>query len=384
MHEAAEEPESKASFRDLGSQGVQRLPSVLRVRVRRLWLSLVPIAQCAIAAGLAWFVAFDLLHHARPFFAPIAAVVSLGLSLARRWRRSAELIVGVSIGILVGDLVVTQIGSGAWQITVVVAAAMALAVFVDGGPMLPTQAASSAVLIATLLPPGGAASYQRAVDALVGGCIGLLVGALVPVNPARRARRDAAGILNTLRDLSHDLAEALRARDEDAVYRVLAAARGTQPAVDGLRADILAGREVGTLSPLYWASRDRLRKIAATADPIDNAVRNFRVVTRRALGLTQRGVAVEEPMIDIIEDIGGLFETLRAMMLAEPGQPPDPADAAREVRSVVRRARTSLADHVEDLSEAALLVELRSLLVDLLMVAGLKRSSAIAQLHLNR
>ncbi|EGD54464.1 hypothetical protein SCNU_14319 [Gordonia neofelifaecis NRRL B-59395] len=357
---------------------------MLRVRVRRLWLSLVPIAQCAIAAGLAWFVAFDVLHHSRPFFAPVAAVASLGLSLARRWRRSVELIVGVSIGILVGDLVITQIGSGAWQITVVVAAAMAVAVFVDGGPMLPTQAASSAVLVATLLPPGDVAGYERAVDALIGGLIGLLVGALVPVNPARRARRDAAGILDTFRDLSHQLAESLRERDEEAVYRVLAEARGTQSAIDGLRSDVLAGREVGTLSPMYWASRERLRRIAATADPIDNAVRNFRIVTRRALGLTQRGVAVEDPMIAIIDDIGDLFETLRQMMLAEPGESPDQADAARAVRSVVRRARTSLADDVEDLSEAALLVELRSLLVDLLMVAGLKRSSAIAQLHLNK
>ncbi|ALG87010.1 FUSC family protein [Gordonia phthalatica] len=363
---------------------MQGLHPTLRGRVRRLWLSIVPISQCAIAAGLAWFIAFDLLNHERPFFAPIAAVVSLGLSLARRWRRSVELIFGVSIGILVGDVVITWIGSGAWQISVVVAAAMAVAVFADKGPMLPTQAASSAVLVATLLPPGDAAAYERAVDAVIGGLIGVLVGALVPVNPARRARRDAAGILNTFRDLSHDLATALRADDEDGVYRVLAKARGSQAAIDGLRADVLAGREVGTLSPLYWGSRPRLKKIAATADPIDNAVRNFRVVNRRALALTQRGVAVEESMIEIIDGIGDVFEVLRQMMLAEPGESPDQADAARALRSVVRKARTSLADDVEDLSEAALLVELRSLLVDLMMVAGLSRMSAIAQLHLTK
>jgi len=374
-------PPARPTGREIASKAVAGLHPMLRKRVRRLWLSLVPIAQCAIAAGLAWFVAFDLLHHERPFFAPIAAVISLGLSLARRWRRSVELIFGVSIGILVGDVVITWIGSGAWQISVVVAAAMAVAVFADKGPMLPTQAASSAVLVATLLPPGAAEGYERALDAIVGGVIGLLVGALVPVNPARRARRDAAGILDTFRDLSHQLADGLRAMDEDAVYRVLTKARDTQSAIDTLHADVLAGREVGTLSPLYWGSRERLRTIAATADPIDNAVRNFRVVTRRALALTQRGVAVEPPMVDLIDDIGDVFEVLRQMMLAEPGEAPDQADAARALRSVVRKARTSLADDVEDLSEAALLVELRSLLVDLLMVAGLKRLSAVAQLH---
>ncbi|WP_026917535.1 FUSC family protein [Gordonia shandongensis] len=373
-----------ATIRERASRIVADLPPPVRVRVRRLRLSLVPIAQCAIAAGLAWFVAFDLLDHPRPFFAPIAAVASLGLSLARRWRRSVELIAGVSLGILVGDLVIARIGSGAWQISIVVAVTMAVAVFADKGPMIPTQAASSAVLVATLLPPGNAAGPMRAVDALIGGLIGLAVGALVPVNPARRARRDAAGVLQTLRDLSADLAEALDARDEDAVARVLDKGRGTQPAIDTMHNDVLAGREVGTLSPLYWASRDRLRTIAATAEPIDNAMRNFRIITRRALGLTQRGVAVEQPIIELVRDIGESFELLRRMMLAAPGREPDQADAARRVRSVVRKARTSLADDVDDISEAALLVELRSLLVDQLMVAGLKRSSAIAQLHLNR
>src|SRR4051812_34421673 len=45
------------------------------------------IAQCAVAAGVAWFVAKDLLGHTAPFFAPVAAVVSLGTSYGQRLRR---------------------------------------------------------------------------------------------------------------------------------------------------------------------------------------------------------------------------------------------------------------------------------------------------------
>lgn len=44
-----------------------------------------------------------------------------------------ELVVGVSLGVLVGDLLISRIGSGPWQVTVVVALAMAIAVFTDGG-----------------------------------------------------------------------------------------------------------------------------------------------------------------------------------------------------------------------------------------------------------
>ena len=47
---------------------------------------------------------------------------------------------------------------------------------------------------------------------------------------------------------------------------------------------------------------------------------------------------------------------------------------------IVRKARIDLVTN-SDLSEAALLAEIRSLLVDLLMTAGLRRSSALATLR---
>ena len=148
--------------------------------------------QCALAAGLAWWVAKDVIHHGTPFFAPIAAVVSLGLSLGARLRRSVELVCGVTVGIGVGDLIVSLIGSGPWQIALVVAMAMATAVALNSGPIFAIQAGNSAVLVATLLPPGEAGGFDRMVDALVGGLVGVAVVALVPTHPVRRARRNAA------------------------------------------------------------------------------------------------------------------------------------------------------------------------------------------------
>ncbi|OCH82620.1 FUSC family protein [Gordonia hongkongensis] len=356
------------------------MPAPLKSRLRRLRVSLVPIVQCALAAGASWWIAVEIFDHPDPFFAPIAAVISLGLSLGQRWRRAAELVGGVAIGILVGDLFISLVGEGAWQIMVVVALAMLVAVFLDDGPLVPMQAASSAALVATLLPPGGVAGFHRAIDALIGGLVGILVGALLPVNPASRARRDAAGVLATVRDAARRLATGLRERDEELIAAALEAGRGTQAEINKMRSDMTGGREVTRISPLYWGSRMRLDRISATADPIDNAVRNFRIIARRSLGLTQRGVAVQPELIEIIDDLAGAFEVLRAMMMADPGEEPDQADAARVIRSIVRKARADLVTNSE-LSEAALLAEIRSLLVDLLMTAGLRRSSALATLR---
>lgn len=340
----------------------------------------MPILQCALAAGLAWWIAVHVFKHPQPFFAPVAAVVSLGLSLGKRWRRSVELVAGVTIGILVGDLLVSVIGSGTWQIIVVVLLAMSVAVFLDNGPLIPMQAASSAVLVATLLPPGGIGGFHRTIDAAIGGVVGMIVVTLLPVNPAHRARRDAAGVLATMRDSARNLVAGLRDMDVERVSAALETARGTQDAINTMRSDMRGGREVSAMSPLYWTSRERLHRISATADPIDNAVRNFRVIARRTRGMTQRGEHLRPEIIEVLDDIGEAFEVLRAMMIANPGEEPDAADAARILRTITRKARAELVLN-STLSETAVMAEIRSLLIDMLMIAGLRRSSALATLR---
>ena len=52
----------------------------LGTRAERLRSKSFAIVQCSLAAGVAWLIAKDLLGHDTPFFAPIAAVVSLGTS----------------------------------------------------------------------------------------------------------------------------------------------------------------------------------------------------------------------------------------------------------------------------------------------------------------
>ena len=129
------------------------------------------IAQCAIAAGVAWFVAADLLGHATPFFAPIAAVVSLGTSYGQRLRRVAEVTVGVAVGVFLADLIVAGIGSGWWQLTLIVALAMTTAILLDGGQLFIMQAAVQSIVVATLVPDPDAA-LTRWTDAVVGGAGG--------------------------------------------------------------------------------------------------------------------------------------------------------------------------------------------------------------------
>ena len=267
-----------------GRQLLARTRRRLDAALRRLRTSVLPIVQCGVAAGAAWLVAHDLVGHERPFFAPIAAVISLGVSLANRTRRAVELVVGVSLGVLVADLLISVIGSGWWQITeitVVVILAVAAAVFFDGGSLLVNQAGASAVLVATLLPPGQAGGLDRCVDALIGGGVGLAVAAVLPTDPVGPVRRTSRALLDELAAVLRGVADALRDRDAGAALAALQRARRTQPLIESLRGALHGGREVTAVSPLHRSRRRVLARYAELAERADYAMRNARVVARR-------------------------------------------------------------------------------------------------------
>src|ERR1700743_3676843 len=75
-------------------------------RWRRTRGSLLLAAQAGLGAGIAWLVAQHVIGHPHPFFAPIAAVIVLNVSVGQRLRRAVELVFGVALGILVGDLLI--------------------------------------------------------------------------------------------------------------------------------------------------------------------------------------------------------------------------------------------------------------------------------------
>ncbi|MFF0544741.1 aromatic acid exporter family protein [Nocardia thailandica] len=350
----------------------------LKTSLVRLRLSLLPIVQCALGAGLAWFIAHDVIGHHEPFFAPTAAVVSIGVSFGARIRRSAELVVGVAVGIGVGDLFIAQVGTGVWQVALVVAGAMATAVFLDGGTIITMQAAGSAVLVSTLNQPPGAGP-DRMIDALVGGLVGVVVVAAIPLHPVRRAREHAAEVLAVMHKSLVECADGLLEQDSDKVKDSLDRVRATQPQIEALRSALAGGREISRISPLYWNSRRRLQRLHNAADPLDNAVRNTRVLLRRSLTLVRDDEVLDPRLIELVDELGKATEVVRRMMLADPGEQPDQAEATRALRGVARDARPELVAGA-GLSAHVVFAQVRSIVVDLMVVCGMQRISAIALL----
>ncbi|WP_067681172.1 FUSC family protein [Nocardia miyunensis] len=351
----------------------------LRTGWQRLRKSALPILQCAVGAAVAWFVARHIVGHSAPYFAPMAAVISIGVAFGARIRRSVELVAGVSVGIGIGDLFISWVGTGPWQIALVVAVAMGAAIFLDRGAVIPMQAASSAVLVATLYPPHSGGASLRVVDSLVGGLVGVAVVAIFPLHPVRRARQQAADILAVMGRALTDCADGLHEQDPEKIRLALQSARGTQSQIDGLRSAVEGGREVSRISPLYWNARARLDVIRAAVDPLDNAVRNIRVLLRRALTLVRDDEILDPRIVEEVEELGKAVEVVRQYALADPGQQPDAAEATRVLRRVAKGATVDLVDGA-GLSAHVVFAQLRSIVVDLMQVCGVQRLSAMALL----
>jgi len=69
--------------------------ATVRRRGHALRLMGLPILQCSIAAALAWLVATQVFGHGRPFFAPIAVVICIGVGFGQRGvvdRRGEQLV----------------------------------------------------------------------------------------------------------------------------------------------------------------------------------------------------------------------------------------------------------------------------------------------------
>src|SRR5690606_12052588 len=211
----------------------------------------------------------------------------------------------------IGDLFISVVGSGVWQIALVVVVAMALAVFVDGGSIISIQAAGSAVLVATLMTPESNASLDRMIDALVGGLVGVVVVAAIPVHPVRRAREHAGNVLKVVQDALAAGADGLLEQDARKVADALQTVRGTQSTIESLRSSLEGGKEISRISPLYWNSRPRLDRLRDAADPVDNAVRNTRVLLRRSLTLVRDDEILDPRLIEVVAELSGAVDVVR-------------------------------------------------------------------------
>lgn len=376
---AVPQPAARPGAAGRARRALTRLRAEAEARVRqgrsRVRSAFWPVTQSAVAAGFAFLLAQVLLDHAAPFFASVTAWVCLGFSSDRDLRKVAELAVGVSIGVGLGEALVHVIGTGAWQVAVVLAVAALIARFIDRGPMLTTQAGVQAVVIVGLPAVGASGGpVVRWTDALVGGAVALAVAALTSSDVRRRPRAQGRTAVEEVAGMLAALARGMRDRSAADLEDALARGRASEPALAEWQDACAAARDLTRVSPAARRHRTELVWISRSAVLVDRAMRNARVLARRAtatctedhdLAAVAAVVArVARSADDLAGDLGGGHEPVRpATELLQLSEELDPFVLAPD-----------------DWQVQALVLLLRSLVVDLAEASGVDAAQARAGL----
>lgn len=354
---------------DLSEKSLRRGRAFQRRGVNRWRNRIWMITQQALAAGIAWLFAQEVLGHPVPVFAAVAAVLTLGSSFNQRLNRAAEVAVGVALGVFFGDLFVLLLGRGWWQISLAVLIAMSVAIWIGARDLMVTQAGVQAVVVVILpFPEGGI--FSRWIDAVVGCTLALIIAAFAPTGPIGKPRRLAATALHECADVLDEIHSSLRARDIEAGDRVLERARRISNQMSQLDEAATEGLAVVRYSPFLRRQRRHMDDLAELIDPLDRLTRNVRVLARRAaVSLWHKEELPEEYLLlleRVAEEVRYCAEELAV------GQLPT-ATRARVIE--LGRARSHL-ELVRSISAVVILAQLRSILVDLLEITGMRYADA--------
>ena len=278
-----------------------------------------------------------------------------------RGRQALQVVAGVVVGVVIGEIVVALAGRGTLQIVVVVAVALGLCTAAGAQVVTTVQAGASAILVVALHRPGQNLASQRLVDALIGGGIAVLLARfLFPIDPLALVRRefvllreDVAAVLDIA---AQALRESDRARAEEALVRV--------DAIDDrrLREALKIAHEVARNAPRRRGAQRRLEALDGLAASLTAAVGDARAVVTGALRTID---TVGRPPPEAIDAVEALAAGLRTR-------------DSETVRNAARRARAAANAALEQdgsLGVAALAHAISSIADDLEGSAGAREAA---------
>ena len=269
-----------ARFADILRTTEQNTRQFIHEGIHRVRADFFQSVQIVAASMGAWLFAERILGHHEPIFAPVAALVSLGyVSGAKHSRRILEVSFGVTLGILIGDLLLILLGHGTWQAAVVLFLTVIIARFIDKGIIFTIQLSFQACF--TLLLPVPDDAFTRSFDGIVGGAFAFLAMYLMPRDPRKSPRERATALMDAFAKVFTLSSEAIRHYDYNKAYQSLLDARALQPLYDACRGDLITAQGMNELSWNSRKSKGELERMSKTLAAIDLAIRNDRVLNRR-------------------------------------------------------------------------------------------------------
>ncbi len=319
-----------------------------------------PSFQMGVAAALSWLLAS--LFVSDPGYAPIAAIVALGLGRDRRVSYSAFLVGGMLVGVIAAEALEPMLGRGWWQIGV----ALALTAMVTGAILdveLAVSYAAINVIVLLSLPDSGGLVPARLIAALAGVVVALAVILVIapsrPVHLLRRrldGERDAAA--TALRATADSLRNADPGEDQELgdARPLLRCARRVDDQIDRSYDAVSHALEIVRWSPWRRSSRHRVTRLAAVAADLRPTLRTASTIARLGDRAVVLGIRADEQLVEALDRAADVIEDLMATLVDG-----DNADARSHAEPALENLMKCQLDHAILI---AMQEEIRGLLAD--------------------
>ena len=336
----------------------------LKIAVTRAWNSVPAALQIVVGVVASYAFSHYVLGHTVPLLSITVVISSLGFGRDARPRRVFDSVVGILVGIVFSEVLFTLLGSGVWQIALILFLTFVIARFASPSAAFAAAAGIQSMMVMLLPNPDGGV-LTRSVDGLVGGVIALLVTALVPRDPRALARRDASRLLSTLAESFDSLLDGLRTGDEAAASLAVSRLRRSQPLVDDWNAALDSAISISRISPFLRRHLPALRHQARVLQGLDLAARHLRVLDRRVAFLLRDGVA-RPRLADLLDGVAAGIALLGASI----DEPSKADEAAAIFETIAPRLDPAVIVPDAPVTETIIVLLTRPLVVDLLVASG--------------
>jgi uncharacterized membrane protein YgaE (UPF0421/DUF939 family) len=137
------------------------------------------IIKTAFAAASSWLVATSLLHSEYPYFAAVAAIITVQVTVADSVDKATARIIGIIGGVLLSMLLGHWFKIGAISIFFIILIGMAISKALRMNQQIISQVAISSLLVLAFGQTDQGYAYERIIETVLGSGIAVLINALI-------------------------------------------------------------------------------------------------------------------------------------------------------------------------------------------------------------
>lgn len=144
----------------------------------RFGLSL-QIIKTAFAAAISWLIATNLLHSEYPYFAAVAAIITVQVTVADSVDKASQRIIGIIGGVLLSMLLGHWFKIGAISIFFIIVIGMGIAKALRMNQQIISQVAISSLLVMAFGQTKEGYALERIIETIIGSAVALFINALI-------------------------------------------------------------------------------------------------------------------------------------------------------------------------------------------------------------